>query len=49
MVETMKAAAWKTPSSFVSCYLTDTVSAEGPFARTILRVPERKVPSPLPT
>ena len=44
----MKAAAWRTPSSFVSHYLTDTVTAEGAFARSVLRVPRRGVPSPPP-
>ncbi|KAJ8019670.1 hypothetical protein HOLleu_41344 [Holothuria leucospilota] len=34
--EIIKAAAWKTPSSFVSHYLTDTVSAEGAFTRAVL-------------
>ena len=34
--EVIRAAAWKTPSSFVSHYLTNTVSAEGSFARTVL-------------
>ena len=33
----MNAAAWKTPSSFVSCYLTNVVSSEGVFARAVLR------------
>lgn len=41
----MKAAAWKTPSSFVSCYLTDTISAEGSFARAVLSQPCRRVPA----
>ena len=44
----MKAAAWKTPSSFVSCYLTDTISAEGAFARSGLRIPGH-VPGPPPS
>ena len=37
----MKAAAWKTPTSFISCYLTDTLSREGAFARAALRPPQR--------
>ena len=49
MEEIMKAAAWKTPSSFVSDYLTDTVSAEGAFARAVLRVPRRQVLNPPPS
>lgn len=32
----IKAAGWKMPSSFVSHYLTDTVSAEGAFAKAVL-------------
>ena len=40
----MRAAAWQTPSSFVSHYLTDTVSSEGAFARSVLRVPVREAP-----
>ena len=40
------AAAWKTPSSFVSCYLTDTLSAEGNFARAALGVRHRDAPAP---
>ena len=47
--EIMKAAAWKTPSSFVSHYLTDTVSAEGTFARTVLRTPSNRVQNPPPS
>lgn len=35
----LKAAAWKTPSSFVSCYLTDVVSADAAFARAVLQGP----------
>ena len=34
----LSAAAWKTPSSFVSCYLTDTVTPRGRFARAVLGV-----------
>ena len=32
----MAAASWKTPSSFVACYLTDVISQEGNFARSVL-------------
>lgn len=42
----IKAAAWKTPSTFVSCYLTDTLSAEGDFARATLGVRRRVAPIP---
>ena len=34
-----KAAAWKTPSTFVASYLVDTVSSEGDFARAVLERP----------
>ena len=37
--EILKAATWKTASTFVSCYLTDVLSAEGEFSRSVLRVP----------
>ena len=37
LADIMKAAAWKTPSSFVSAYLTNIVSPEGSFATTVLR------------
>ena len=37
----LKAAAWKTPSSFVSCYLSDTLSAEAAFGRAAL-APQRR-------
>ena len=43
----MDAAAWKTPSSFVSCYLTDIISADSNFARAVLRgsvVPDTNLP-----
>ena len=46
--EVMKAAAWKTPTSFVSCYLTDTLSREGDFARAALRPPRREARGPPP-
>ena len=39
--EVMKAASWKTPTSFVSCYLTDTLAREGSFARGALQPPTR--------
>ena len=46
----LKAAAWKTPSTFVSCYLTDVVSREGAFARSALGVPvQRRRPVLPPT
>lgn len=32
----LNAAAWKTPSSFVSHYLTNIISSEGNFARSVL-------------
>ena len=38
----MKAAAWKTPTTFVSCYLTDTLTREGAFARAALRPAHRR-------
>ena len=44
----MSAAAWKTPSTFVSHYLTDILTAEGAFARSVLRAPGRRVPVPPP-
>ena len=40
----MKAAA----SSFVPLCLTDRVTAEGAFARSVLGVPGRRVPNPPP-
>ena len=43
----MDAAAWKTPSSFVSCYLTDIISSDSNFARAVLRgsvAPDRDLP-----
>ena len=43
--DVMKAAAWKTPSTFVASYLVDTVSSEGDFARAVL---ERPGPSTRP-
>ena len=32
----LKAAAWKTPSTFVACYLSDTLAAETAFGRAVL-------------
>ena len=32
----LKAAAWKTPTTFVACYLTDTLGAEAAFGRAVL-------------
>ena len=32
----LKAAAWKTPTTFVSCYLSDTLSAEASFGRAAI-------------
>ena len=37
--EIMRAATWKTPTTFVSTYMVDTVSAERSFSRTVLTVP----------
>lgn len=45
MDEIMKAAAWKTPSTFVASYLTDVVSSEGTFARSVLQGPSRRPPT----
>ena len=44
----MRAAAWKTPSSFVSHYLTNTISAEGTFARTVLSTTSHRIQNPPP-
>ena len=38
----LKAAAWKTPSTFVACYLTDTLGTEAAFGRAVLAVPARR-------
>ena len=38
----LKAAAWKSPSSFVSCYLSDVVSSDSAFGRAVL---QRSTPS----
>ena len=32
----LRAAAWKTPSTFVACYLTDALTAEASFGRAVL-------------
>ena len=37
----IKAAAWKTPSTFVRCYLSDTLAAETAFGRAALAGPSR--------
>ena len=41
MEDILKAASWKTPTTFVACYLTDTVSAETSFSRAVLSVSGR--------
>ncbi|PIK48260.1 putative USP6 N-terminal-like protein-like [Apostichopus japonicus] len=35
----LKAAAWKTPTTFVACYLTDTLHAEAAFGSAVMRGP----------
>ena len=35
----LKAAAWKTPTTFVSCYLTNTLTAEAAFGTAVLTTP----------
>lgn len=40
----LRAAAWKTPSTFVACYLSDVISQEGAFARAVLGVPDHRRP-----
>ena len=42
----MKAAAWKTPSTFVSSYLIGSRSAESAFASSVLRAPVLHRPAP---
>ena len=42
----IRAAAWKTPSTFASVYLTDTLSAEGNFSRAALGTQRRDAPRP---
>ncbi|PIK39027.1 hypothetical protein BSL78_24141 [Apostichopus japonicus] len=46
----LKAAAWKTPTTFVACYLTDTLHAEAAFGSAVMRGPagNRSHPSGLP-
>ena len=44
MEEIVRAAAWKTPASFVSHYLTNTKTAEGSFARAVLTTHRRSHP-----
>ena len=34
--DVMKAASWKSPSTFISCYLTNVVSPDSNFARSVL-------------
>ena len=41
----LRAAAWKTPSSFVACYLSDTLAAEAAFGRAALGAPLGGPPS----
>ncbi|KAJ8043910.1 TBC1 domain family member 10B [Holothuria leucospilota] len=40
----LRAAAWKTPSTFVACYLSDVISQEGAFTRAVLGVPDHRHP-----
>ena len=35
----IKAGAWKTPTTFVQCYLTDTLAQEAAFGRAVMGVP----------
>ena len=49
LLDIMKAAAWKTPSSFVSTYLTNVISAEGVFATSVLRGSSSQVRNLPPT
>ena len=42
----LRAAAWKTPSTFVACYLTDTLAAEAAFGRAVLGAPHSANPPP---
>ncbi|PIK40160.1 hypothetical protein BSL78_22988 [Apostichopus japonicus] len=46
----LKAAAWKTPTTFVACYLTDTLHAEAALVSAVMRGPvgNRSHPSGLP-
>ena len=44
MEDIMKAACWKTPSTFVACYLTDVLSSEGSFAASVLGGPSSTIP-----
>lgn len=37
LTDILRAASWKTPSTFVSRYLTNVVSADARFARSVLR------------
>ena len=38
----LKAAAWKTPSTFVSCYLTDILTSDTAFGHAVLKGPSRE-------
>lgn len=44
----MLAASWKTPSTFVSCYLKDVISQKGSFASSVL-LGHRRQPSGRPS
>lgn len=44
MEDILKAAAWKTPSTFVASYLTNVVSTEDAFARAVLGLRDRRDP-----
>ena len=37
----LRAAGWKTPSTFIACYLTPTLPPDGSFARAALNPPRR--------
>ena len=49
LLDIMKAAAWKTPSSFVSTYLTNVISSEGVFPTSVLRGSSSQVRNLPPT
>ncbi|PIK35689.1 hypothetical protein BSL78_27487 [Apostichopus japonicus] len=46
----LKAAAWRTPTTFVACYLSDSLQAEAAFRSVVMRDPAgtRSHPSGLP-
>lgn len=46
LLDIVEAGAWKTPNTFVACYLRDTVSAEGNFARAALGIRRPDAPGP---